>query len=136
MNVVYNPSNNDYIRTNTLVKNSIVKIDSLPFKNFIIKHYFGVQDEEEIKKFKLNFQEWSSSDPIDKQKKQDKQTKFLKRRKNNKIDPKFTEELMKGNFLACINSRPGQSGRADGYLLEGKELDFYLKKIEDRKSVV
>lgn len=69
MNVVYNPSNNDYIRTNTLVKNSIVKIDSLPFKNFIIRHYFGVQNEEEIKNFKLNFQEWASSEPIDKKKK-------------------------------------------------------------------
>ena len=42
------------------------------------------------------------------------------------------EELMKGNVLAIVSSRPGQSGRADGYLLEGKELEFYAKKIEKK----
>lgn len=31
---------------------------------------------------------------------------------------------------AIISSRPGQSGRADGYILEGKELEFYVKKIK------
>lgn len=35
---------------------------------------------------------------------------------------------------ACLTSRPGQTGRADGYLLEGKELDFYQKKIKARKG--
>lgn len=37
-------------------------------------------------------------------------------------------------FTASIASRPGQSGRADGYILEGKELEFYLKKIKNKKS--
>lgn len=36
--------------------------------------------------------------------------------------------------LAAIASRPGQCGRADGYILEGKELEFYLKKIKNKKS--
>nr|XP_012631791.1 40S ribosomal protein S8 [Microcebus murinus] len=34
----------------------------------------------------------------------------------------------------CIASRPGQCGRADGYVLEGKELEFYLRKIKARKG--
>lgn len=38
-----------------------------------------------------------------------------------------------GRLLACISSRPGQSGRADGYLLEGDELAFYLKKLQKKK---
>jgi small subunit ribosomal protein S8e len=33
-----------------------------------------------------------------------------------------------------ISSRPGQSGRADGYILEGKELEFYSKKLEKKKK--
>ena len=33
---------------------------------------------------------------------------------------------------ACISSRPGQSGRCDGYVLEGEELNFYLKKLKKR----
>ena len=36
-------------------------------------------------------------------------------------------------MLACVSSRPGQCGRCDGYILEGKELEFYIKKIEKKK---
>jgi len=36
--------------------------------------------------------------------------------------------------LAKLSSRPGQSGRADGYILEGKELEFYARKIEAKKG--
>ena len=35
--------------------------------------------------------------------------------------------------IAIISSRPGQCGRADGYILEGKELEFYVKKIKAKK---
>ena len=28
--------------------------------------------------------------------------------------------------------QPGQVGKADGYLLEGKELEFYVKKLEKK----
>lgn len=38
------------------------------------------------------------------------------------------------SLTAAISSRPGQSGRSDGYLLEGKELEFYVKKIKSKKS--
>ena len=60
VNVVYNASNNDYVRTNTLVKSSVVKIDALPFKNYVIKHYFGVTESEEVKKFQLENAEWTT----------------------------------------------------------------------------
>lgn len=35
---------------------------------------------------------------------------------------------------ACLASRPGQCGRADGYVLEGKELEFYMRKIKSKKA--
>ena len=38
------------------------------------------------------------------------------------------------HFAACLASSPGQVGRADGYILEGKELEFYLKKIKTKKE--
>ena len=115
-----------------MVKNSIIKIDALPFKNYVVKHYFGVTEDEEVEKFQLENAEWGTDDKVEKKKSNDKQSKFIKRRKNFKMEPRFMEELMKGNLLACISSRPGQSGRADGYLLEGKELEFYIKKIEKK----
>lgn len=37
-------------------------------------------------------------------------------------------------LTAAVSSRPGQSGRADGYILEGKELEFYLRKIKSKKT--
>ena len=39
-----------------------------------------------------------------------------------------------GRVLASISSRPGQCGRSDGYVLEGKELEFYLRKIKAKKG--
>jgi len=41
---------------------------------------------------------------------------------------------MTGRVLASISSRPGQCGRSDGYVLEGKELEFYLRKIKAKKG--
>jgi small subunit ribosomal protein S8e len=39
-----------------------------------------------------------------------------------------------GRLLAAISSRPGQCGRVDGYILEGKELEFYQRKLQKKKS--
>lgn len=45
------------------------------------------------------------------------------RKKTAKIDPLLESQFQAGRLYACISSRPGQSGRADGYILEGKELE-------------
>jgi ribosomal protein eS8 len=39
--VVYNASNNELVRTNTLVKNSIIQIDATPFRLWYEKRYGG-----------------------------------------------------------------------------------------------
>mmetsp|Transcript_45139 Transcript_45139/g.70753 ORF Transcript_45139/g.70753 Transcript_45139/m.70753 type:complete len:175 (+) Transcript_45139:1501-2025(+) len=41
----------------------------------------------------------------------------------------LNDQFNSGRLLARICSRPGQSGRADGYILENEELEFYSKKI-------
>lgn len=45
------------------------------------------------------------------------------RKKTAKIDIMLEQQFQAGRLYACISSRPGQSGRADGYILEGKELE-------------
>lgn len=50
------------------------------------------------------------------------------------LDPKVAEQFTSGRLYAAISSRPGQSGRCDGYILEGKELEFYLKKMAKKKG--
>lgn len=39
IDVVYNASNNELVRTKTLVKNCIVLIDSLPYRQWYEAHY-------------------------------------------------------------------------------------------------
>ena len=132
INVVYNASNNEYIRTNTLTKNTIVRIDATPFRKFLAKRYFGEHDEN----FEVNFENWVNEDEY-KKKKEDKSSnkremKYMQRRFQTRVEQKLQEQITKGQIYACISSRPGQSGRADGYILEGKELEFYARKIEKK----
>jgi len=51
-----------------------------------------------------------------------------------KVEPALEEQFGTGRLLACISSRPGQCGRCDGYILEGKELEFYQRKIKAKKG--
>ena len=42
LDVVYNASNNELVRTQTLVKSAIVQIDAAPFRQWYSQHY-GVE---------------------------------------------------------------------------------------------
>jgi small subunit ribosomal protein S8e len=125
IDVVYNATNNELVRTKTLVKNAIVAIDPLPFKYYWHIHY----EEKKVNKL--------PEIPVPERKKalEDKREKNKKKHPFSEQIEKlhhFFELMNKGRLLACITSRPGQSGRCDGYLLEGKELDFYSKKMEKK----
>ena len=50
------------------------------------------------------------------------------------VDPKVVEQFQTGKVLAAVSSRPGQSGRVDGYILEGAELEFYQRKLALKKT--
>ncbi|TBT96857.1 ribosomal protein S8, partial [Hamiltosporidium magnivora] len=50
------------------------------------------------------------------------------------LDPFFFESNEKGNLYAIVTSRPGQVGKADGYVLQGNELQFYVEKLKKKKS--
>eukprot|EP01052_Picozoa_sp_SAG31_P008680 SAG31_NODE_441_length_15661_cov_17.905423_23_plen_71_part_00 len=62
------------------------------------------------------------------------QRKLASREKEKINNSSFFDQFVSGRILAKISSRPGQSGRCDGYLLEGRELDFYVRKLKERKS--
>lgn len=44
------------------------------------------------------------------------QRKLEKRQQIRKLDPHIEEQFGSGRLLASISSRPGQCGRADGYV--------------------
>ncbi|KAF1792490.1 Ribosomal protein S8e/ribosomal biogenesis NSA2 [Phytophthora cactorum] len=125
LDVVYNASNNELVRTKTLVKGAVVLVDATPFRQWYDAHYgvkIGIKknapqhEEEEVKK----------SDHV--------LRKLANRQRTRVLDPKIDEQVTSGRLLAVISSRPGQSGRADGYILEGKELEFYQRKLATKKS--
>jgi len=46
-----------------------------------------------------------------------------------KVEAALERQFEAGRLYAVIASRPGQSGRVDGYVLEGEELAFYQRAI-------
>ena len=126
LDVVYNATNNELVRTKTIVKNCIVSIDSNPFRQWYLKHY-----DVELNKKKIE-----ESDKARAETKRSKHVlaKLKGHAKDRVIDQKVADQFNSGRVLACISSRPGQSGRCDGYILEGRELEFYQKKLERKKK--
>jgi small subunit ribosomal protein S8e len=176
--VVYNASNNELVRTNTLVKNAIVQIDAAPFRQFYLTHY-GIDitkhDEHhkapvagapaaaaakpaakvsksekaakhaakvEAKEAAAAAVEGKTEAPADAPKAKDAEgkksksvlRKIAKHNKGRVLDPLIADQFKTGRLYAAISSRPGQSGRADGYILEGEELRFYMKKLQKKKG--
>lgn len=63
------------------------------------------------------------------------QKKYDERKMSTKISHPLEELLQQGKHLAWhFTSRPGQCGGADGYVLKGKTLEFYLREIESQKG--
>jgi len=46
-----------------------------------------------------------------------------------KVEAPLERQFEAGRLYAVVASRPGQSGRVDGYVLEGEELAFYQRAI-------
>jgi len=126
--VVYNASNNELVRTNTLVKSAIIQVDATPFRQWYEAHYAQPVTKRGAKK------ETGAETTEEKKLSQHTQRKYEERKKDAKIDPLLETQFAAGRLYAAISSRPGQSGRADGYILEGKELEFYLRKIRTGKQ--
>ena len=125
MDTVYNATNNELVRTKTLVKNAVVFVDAGPFRQWYLKRY-----DVELNKKRL---EESNKAREGVKRSGHAKARLAAKGKERKVEPKLADQFNSGHLLACISSRPGQSGRIDGYILEGKELEFYLKKTEKKK---
>jgi small subunit ribosomal protein S8e len=125
---VYNATNNELVRTNTLTKNTIVQVDATPFKNWYYRQY-GAELGKKHKEDESKTRSTKAQEKFEEIKKQ-----WEVNSANRLLDPHVEEQFKAGRLLASISSRPGQSGRADGYILEGEELEFYKKKLEKKKS--
>lgn len=119
----YHPSNNELVRTNTLTKSAVVQVDAAPFRQWYEAHYgtsLGRRRQQQQKGEKE--EEKKKSKSIEK-----KQAARLGA--SGKVDQALEKQFEAGRLYAVVASRPGQSGRVDGYVLEGEELAFYQRAI-------
>ena len=121
ISVVYNSTNNELVRTNTLVKGSIIQIESVPFREIL---------QRTIKKVEID----QKSPGINRDNEVSKKPNLIDSNSKKDEEKVIKNQLATGKLLARICSRPGQNGRVDGYVLEGIELDFYLKKIQKKNQ--
>ena len=128
IDVVYNATNNELVRTKTLVKNTIVQVDATPFRQWYEAHYAIPLGRKKGKQLKQEEEE-----VLNKKRSNHAARKVAKRAEKGlaAVEPALEEQFSTGRLLACISSRPGQSGRCDGYILEGKELEFYQRCVVD-----
>lgn len=118
--VVYHPSNNELVRTNTLTKSAVVQIDAAPFRQWYEAHYG--QPIGRRRQAKTDTTEEKKSNSVTKK----QHERFTDQ---GKVEAAIERQFESSRLYAVIASRPGQSGRVDGYILEGDELAFYQRAI-------
>merc|ERR1711982_308565 len=136
LDVSYNASNNELVRTKTLVKGAIVVIDAHAFKSWYENHYgvkIGIKQRGGDAAGGDPKNATSAGESIDLSTKSAKVADKLRNRQRERVlDPALDSQFASGRVLAKISSRPGQTGRCDGYILEGKELNFYQRMMHKK----
>ena len=98
-----------------------MQVDAAPFRQWFEAHYGTSLGRRRQKKEDAE-EAVKKSKSVEK-----KQAERVKA--TAKVDPGLERQFEAGRLYAVIASRPGQSGRCDGYILEGEELSFYQRAI-------
>nr|GEV94249.1 40S ribosomal protein S8-like [Tanacetum cinerariifolium] len=114
LDVVYNASNNELVRTQTLVKGAIVQVDAAPFKQWYLQHYGVDLGRKKKAVVSATKKEGEEAETEEAKKSNHVVRKLEKRLEERKLDSHVEEQFSGGRLYAAISSRPGQCGRADG----------------------
>ncbi|KAK9288231.1 hypothetical protein L1049_016680 [Liquidambar formosana] len=128
LDVVYNASNNELVRTKTLVKSAIIQVDAAPFKQWYLQHY-GV-DIGRKKKVAAKKETPEEGVGITEETKKSNHVlrKIEKRQQGRQLDSHSEEQLGGGSLIVSLHFFSTR------YILEGKELEFCMKKIQRKKG--
>lgn len=97
LDVVYNASNNELVRTKTLVKNCIITIDATPFKQYFEGHFLlPLGRKKDGKQAQLAEGE---QDPLTKERSKDTLKKYEERQKFATVEPALEEQFVQGRLL-------------------------------------
>ena len=119
--VAFHPSNNELVRTNTLTKSAVVHVDAAPFRQWYEAHYGTNLGRRRQQK--------AATDEPEKKSKGVEKKQAARFAAQGKVEPALEKQFEAGRLYAVVSSRPGQSGRVDGYILEGEELAFYQRQL-------
>lgn len=89
--VVYHPSDNEFTRNKTVVKNSIIQIDANPFKNWYFSHY------------NLHLGKRRDADVLEKTFGQKALARFEERQKLCKVDPMVEDQFNYGKLYGFFD---------------------------------
>ncbi|KAL5108868.1 40S ribosomal protein S8 [Taenia crassiceps] len=114
IDVVYNASNNELV-------------DSAPFRQWYEAHYLKELGRHHAKGKRVETTENPEDDVLLKKRSASVMKKYEARQKlpQATLSDNLKEQFMSGRLLV---------GRCDGYILEGKELDFYSRKLKAKKA--
>ncbi|CAD5120414.1 DgyrCDS8981 [Dimorphilus gyrociliatus] len=100
LDVVYNASNNELVRTKTLVKNAIVQIDATPFRHWYEQHYCLPLGRRANTKKGSNKEDDKKDEVPDLNKKSKKtQKKYLERQKHKEVEKALEDQFLTGRIL-------------------------------------
>ena len=94
VDVVYNASNNELVRTKTLVKNCIILVDATPFRRWYENHYAQLLGKK--KNQKLTAEE---EQILHKKRSKSVEKKYKARQKMAKLDSALEEQMQAGRVL-------------------------------------
>lgn len=98
--VVYNASNNELVRTKTLVKNSIVIIDATPFRQWYESHYVLPLGRKRNPK---HAQKEDENDVLTKKRSDKVMKKYLERQKYGKVEQALEDQFTSGRILGTYS---------------------------------
>merc|ERR1711937_157577 len=106
LDVIYNASSNELVRTKTLVKSAVIVVDCTPFRQYYETRY-GIN--------------LGRSKTVDESKWDKEKAEQVKKARAGMqpLDTLIADQFKGGKLMAKISSSPGQVGRVDGYILEG-----------------
>lgn len=96
IDVVYNASNNELVRTKTLVKNAIIVIDATPFRQWYEAHYLLPLARKKEGKGAATQED---NEVLTKKRSKKAMKKYLLRQKTATIDPALEEQFTAGRLL-------------------------------------
>lgn len=94
IDVVYNASNNELVRTKTLVKNAIVVIDATPFRQWYESHYILPLGRRKDKKDATD-----ENDVLNKKRSSATMKKYVARQKFAKVEHGLEDQFSSGRLL-------------------------------------